>query len=119
MCSCCTLWGLADMLHVMHTFPGPWLAPSHSARFYHAGRVALMSFAKLSITAKTQCIARWPAKPKAHLLDRLIDLVLATNLHPGFTWAFADEDFNGKMMRMACNLAHPSRFLKGLWRSML
>eukprot|EP00969_Alexandrium_andersonii_P363748 15462592-Alexandrium_andersonii.AAC.1 len=106
-------WGLADLLHVMHNFPGPWLAPHHAQRFHHSGSIALTAYAKLAIDAKKAGVACWGIKPKMHLTAHLLDTVLETCLHPGRNWAFADEDFNGRMVKMAFAVYHPCKFSAG------
>ena len=105
-------WGLADVLHIMHEIPGPWLTEELAVRFYNSGMVALLSFAHLALAAKRNNIPLWPCKPKMHQVDHLCQLVLQTRLQPSYAWAFADEDFNGRMVKMAYKVEHPLQFSK-------
>ena len=42
----------------------------------------------------------WPTKPKLHAYDHLIRRVLSTRFNPASVWEFADEDLNGKLVRV-------------------
>ena len=101
------------MFHVMHNIPGPWLSPRHAQRLHYSGYIALTSYARLALNAKKVCSPSWQIKPKMHMTAHLLGAVLATKLHPGYNWAFADEDFNGRMVKMAFALNHPTKFAEG------
>ena len=103
-------WGLAEMLHIMSMRVGPWLTQATAARFQSAGRVALVAYAELAREAKRNRQPLWVLKPKHHQVDHLCTVVAETCLHPGYAWAFADEDFNGRLMKIARSCCAPHKF---------
>ena len=103
-------WGLCEMLHIMHVFPGPWLTGRVAQRFARACRVALLSYGCLARAAKADCLPLWGVKPKHHQLDHLGEVVARTHMHPGYAWAFCDEDFNGRICKVAAACMHPHVF---------
>ena len=101
-------WGLCEMLHIMHMWPGPWLRADEASRFARACRVALLSNAALARAARADGLPLWCIKPKHHQLDHLGAVVQATHVNPKVQWAFCDEDFNGRITKIArvCNQPH-------------
>ena len=93
--------GLADMLYIMTEVPGPWLSQPQADRLFVAGRSALLAYGALAMLAKSRGHALWCVKPKHHQVDHLISAVKESRIHPGWAWAFADEDFNSRVMKLA------------------
>ena len=105
-------WGLCEMLHLMHIVPGPWFPTNVACRFARACRVALLSYGALARAARADGLPLWCVKPKHHQLDHLGTVVRTARLHPGFHWAFCDEDFNGRITTVAKACQHPHVFSK-------
>ena len=103
--------GLRIMFELMHdSSHGPWLTEAAAAEFYTGGTLALTMFAALSRRARASGQPRWPIKPKMHQIDHMLTTVLTTSLNPAWWWSFADEDFNGKLVKLAFRHRHPLRF---------
>ncbi|MCP4238933.1 MAG: hypothetical protein GY772_00030 [bacterium] len=94
------MWGLADLLFVMHGARNPRLSPADARRLERAGRVALLAYGDLARSAAERALPLYCIKPKHHQLDHMLHRTLQTNCNPRYAWAFCDEDFNGRVVRL-------------------
>lgn len=86
------MWGLADVLHCMHTWERPWVCDADACRLERSGRVALLAYSALAKNACDDGLPLFCLKPKHHQFDHLLMLVKRTGLNPSYHWAFCDED---------------------------
>ena len=70
------------------------------SRISYARRVTLGSNAALSREALAQQKSLYPQKPKHHLLDHCLRDSARTRVNPGHHWAFSDEDFIGRVIKL-------------------
>ena len=98
------IWGVCDLLRVMHSHNCELLPRRAASQFVWAGQCMLQSYSALVIKAKDLRQPLWCVKPKHHLVSHLIDNVHATCENPNMCWAFSDEDFNGAMVKLCVNM---------------
>jgi hypothetical protein len=94
------VWGLCDNLRMLHNTHRPHFTPREADRFAQSGRILLQAWASLATAARARGEFSWPIKPKLHAYDHLIRRVRSTRFNPASVWEFADEDLNGKLVRV-------------------
>ena len=74
-------------------------------RFFNANKKALLSYRLLADSAMSKRKARWPVKPKHHLLEHIAMKALRTRRSPSANLCFSDESFVGqiKWIGQACH----------------
>ena len=113
------IWGVCEMLHIMHEHHRAFLSRREASRFVRGGTCMLRSYAALALKAKGDGLALWCIKPKHHLLSHLIDHVGSSCENPSVFWTFCDEDFNGRMAKMSGNLNAKQFSLRAMERYVL
>ena len=88
---------LTDVLRVLHRRPRVRLGRVERRDFYASGSAALRIYAVLNADAVSNAEALWPLRPKLHMVQHMLLEVRRTGNIP--EWSFADEDFNGRVIR--------------------
>jgi hypothetical protein len=105
------MWGLADALYILHEEEDAWLTQVVADRFAASVRLALLAYSALAAEAAAASLPLWCLKPKHHQLDHMADLVRRTRQNMRWHWAFADEDFNAKVMAISKS-CHPKNLVR-------
>ena len=92
------LESLAGVLAMMHAKrSSEQFTATETMMFVQCGRAYLSSYSLLSSQARRLNVKLWPMRPKHHQMLHLVNMVRDTHARPG--WAFADEDYNGQVLR--------------------
>ena len=93
-------FSLCRTLNIMHGFDEPYLPHRIASEFCEHGRLSLLLYAQLTDQAIKDNRALWPLRPKYHMWDHQIRHVAKPRENPRHSWCFADEDYNGRVVRM-------------------
>ena len=80
------------------------LSDAEVARLGVARECALHSHRALSTNMMALGVRRYPPKPKMHVTDHVVRLAMANKVNPLWSWTFADEDFIGRIKKIACKV---------------
>ena len=95
---------------------GPmWFTPAEAEIIYGHGVAFLRLYRSLAYEACQRSVLQWRLRPKLHYIQHTCVEIRATKMNPFFFTCFLDEDFCGKMKRLA-RMTHraavPSRVLQ-------
>ena len=98
----CMTWGFSNFINILQD-NGQWVRDEDVPKLMQARAAALHNYNALSHAAASANPpqALWPMKPKIHLLDHVARDVANNKLNATWYWTFLDEDFVGRMTRLA------------------
>jgi hypothetical protein len=85
------IWDLADR----------WLDAQEVADSLFYGRVFLQSYGFLGAEATRLGTVIWKIRPKHHFIDEMLERIRETHMNPRHQHCFMEEDFAGKLSRLA------------------
>ena len=102
------LWGFAEVFHISEA-AGQRLSQDEAQRLEFARRAACQGYVRCTqhCISAVPVMSSFPLKPKLHYFDKSIRLACESLTNPTWSWAFADEDFIGRIKKMA----HRTHFL--------
>ena len=80
---------------------GPWCSPEEAAKLERARLAGLQGYNVLSQSCKDRGIYRYEIRPKFHKLDELLRLAVSSRRNFMAQWTMSDEDWIGRMTRLA------------------
>ena len=95
----CT-WGLANYLYVLDT-GGEVLSNHQVDEAVYSAQVFLRTYQQLAVNAVKKEMALWKTRPKGHYFAHMVDAMQASHMNPKSVHAFGDEDFIGRVTRIA------------------
>lgn len=70
-------------------------------RLMFAGRLYLLCFQKLAVDMLSDGVRLYKCTPKSHYFDEMLSFVEGTGYNPRFFHCFGEEDYIGKMTKLA------------------
>ncbi len=102
-----TLWGFSETFSILQG-QDHWISDTAAEHLMCTRAAALQGYNTLACVAVEREINRFPMKPKIHLFDHCMRDTCKYRENPTFCWCFSDEDFIGKIKRVASR-CHPFR----------
>ena len=96
----CCWWEFCQAITILQGEP-MWVRDGAIAPLQQAHILSLNSYNWLSWHCGQQGIHRYPSKPKQHMYDHCLRDVMPTRVNAVWHLCFSDEDFIGKMKRIA------------------
>ena len=109
------IWGLAEFTHCL-SIGGRWLPDDLRRRAGHALQVYLMCYQVLAGEALAAQRFMWKVRPKHHYLCHLEELVSHHGWNPSYNQCLKQEDFCGRVARLAANTHGETVMLRTLER---
>ncbi len=99
---CATMmWSLATFFHVLDQ-SGRWMTPEQQKLALRCGNLYLLSYQALATVNQNARRYNYKVRPKQHYFScGLLTQIEASFLNPRFTHCFLDEDFMGRISRLA------------------
>jgi hypothetical protein len=91
---------LASWLHIT-SIAGWILTEAQASQAHYHGRMYIKTYKVLAMRAAAVRIMRWPVRPKLHCLDHTFRDSLKNHRNPMFWTCFNDEDFMGRIKKLA------------------
>eukprot|EP00969_Alexandrium_andersonii_P280919 12420182-Alexandrium_andersonii.AAC.1 len=82
-------WGLSTWFLIIRR-GNKWLTTDEKQRLQTARDAVFFSYQSLAAQASQQGKARYPYKPKMHVLDHLVRDAIASSCNPGVDWTFQE-----------------------------
>lgn len=93
-------YSYAKLLHVWD-LADRWLDAEEVAESLEVGRIFLMTYGWLAAEATRDIKALWKVRPKHHYVDEMIERIRETHMNPRHQHCFMEEDFAGKLSKLA------------------
>ena len=110
------MWSLHDFFLSMEEVKSQFFSESQADRCVSAGNHVVSSYGWLAREATNKKQLLWPIRPKVHALCHIIMYVQATRRNPKYTGCMIDEDFLGRVIRVAGKSSRRSASTNVLWR---
>jgi len=95
------IWGLADFFYICD-HSGRWFTDSEAAEVVAAGSLYLDCYQRLAFKFSQDGCFTYKVRPKHHYFAcRILLNILASHVNPRYVHCFADEDFVGRIARLA------------------
>ena len=93
-------WAIADFIFVCND-AGMIMTEEQASRGYNSGMTYLFAYRELACISKVEKSTRWKYRPKVHFLEHQFIEMLHTKFNPNYSSCFMDEDYIGKIARLA------------------
>jgi hypothetical protein len=97
-----TVWAWVELFEICLTAADPDCSAAEMQRFDSATAILLHGPKTLGTINALKHSVRWRIRPKLHVFYHLNKDVQASCRNPRAWWTFKDEEFMGKMARIAC-----------------
>ena len=94
------LWGYCDVLDICRE-AGVFLSEEEAAQVRHAVDASLLAHQVLATEAIARGSRTWVSKPKHHYWQHIGLQAESLRVNPCSVWCFQDEDFIGRMVKLA------------------
>ena len=96
--TCC--WAMAMFCYLIDSM-GYYLSSADIEKLRFYGRTFLITYGHMAATSVTAKKCLWGLKPQMHQYDHSLDELEVDKLNPKLYWCYPDEDFIGRLQRMA------------------
>jgi hypothetical protein len=113
------MWALHEFFLSMEEVKSQFFSESQADRCINAGNRVISSYGWLAREATQNKQLLWPIRPKLHGLCHILLFVEATKRNPKYTACMIDEDFLGRVIRVAGKSSRRSASSNTLWRYLI
>ena len=96
--TCC--WAMAMFCYLIDSMEF-YLSSADIEKLRFHGRTFLITYGHMAATSVADGKCLWSLKPKMHQYDHSLDEIDVDKLNPKLYWCYPDEDFIGRLKKMA------------------
>ena len=109
------MWGMDEFLYQCDV-NGYWMTEESVAKAMYASTAFLLTYQKLAYNMHESGRRLYYVRPKMHYFAHIAWTVASSKRNPRYEHCFADEDFLGKVRKIACSTHGSTTSLRTLQR---